>query len=85
MSVRMCVRIRGIGRSGHDASHMREIKLASDGSVIDPLDLCRAFGHLLVRMTVLLQCVDAVLDFRTTEFGEEKTGVDTADVHHCRV
>lgn len=71
-----------IDRSRYDAGHMREIELASDGGLVHLLDLSRTLSHLFVRMTVLFQRVDAVLDLGTAQLGEEETGMNAADVHH---
>lgn len=71
--------------SRHDTGHMSKIKLATDRRLIHLLNLSSAFGHFLVRMTILFKCGDTVQDFWTSELGQEKAGVDTADVHHGRV
>lgn len=79
-------RVRAIAiKSGHDAGHMCEIKLAPDRCFEDLPDFYSSLGHFLVRVTVLLQCGDTVVVFGTAELGEEKAGMDAADVHHCRV
>jgi hypothetical protein len=66
-------------------SHMRKVRLSRASERKQTAELLRLIGGLLVRIRVLLETLDAVLQFWTSETREEDARVVARDVHHCWV
>lgn len=71
--------------TGEDGRHMLQIVLSSKCLMILARDLRCLLHALFIRVTVLLESLDAVLDLRSTETSEQSACLNDADVHDCRV
>jgi hypothetical protein len=64
------------------ARHVRKVRLSSTRERKKAAELLRLIGGLFVRIRVLLEAFDAVLDFWSPETREEDPCVVARDMHH---
>ena len=68
-----------------DRGHVVQVDVAAESLGVLAIDLVRLLETLLVRICVLLQALDAVLDLWPAETCKQRAGLNYADVHHRAV
>lgn len=68
-------------RLRYDARHMPKLQLPGRRGLVQSPNLCGLLGTFFVRVRVLLEASDTILNFGAAETAEESAGLDAGNVH----